>query len=115
MRPNLISWQWNGYKDFHTDKTSLFLHLFGVPMFVMGVINFVIGAFEFSVAAMIFSLIVTGIGFAVQAIGHKRESIPPIPFDGPVDAVTRIMVEQFITFPRFVLSGSWSRAVNKNE
>jgi uncharacterized protein len=29
----------------------------------------------------------------------------------PIDAVTRIFLEQWITFPRFVLSGAWIRAL----
>jgi len=29
---------------------------------------------------------------------------------GAVNALTRIFAEQFITFPRFVLSGGWGRA-----
>jgi hypothetical protein len=48
---------------------------------------------------------------ALQGIGHKREAAPPIAFEGPIDVVTRIFVEQFVTFPRFVLTGGWWRAL----
>jgi hypothetical protein len=31
------------------------------------------------------------------------------PFDGAGDVVSRLLVEQWVTFPRFVLSGGWGR------
>ena len=33
----------------------------------------------------------------------------PMPFSGPDDVVTRLLVEQWVTFPRFVFSGGWYR------
>jgi hypothetical protein len=32
-----------------------------------------------------------------------------VPFDGAADFVSRFVVEQWVTFPRFVLSGGWRR------
>ena len=57
------------------------------------------------------ALLCMGVAFLVQGIGHKREATPAIPFDGANDAVTRILVEQFVTFARYVLSGGWGRAL----
>ena len=34
----------------------------------------------------------------------------PIPFRGPIDVGSRIFVEQWVTFPRFVLSGGLAQA-----
>jgi hypothetical protein len=48
--------------------------------------------------------------FAVKGRGHALEPERPIPFVAPVNALTRIFAEQFITFPRFVLSGGCGRA-----
>jgi hypothetical protein len=45
-----------------------------------------------------------------QGVGHKREPVPPEPFKGPFDFVSRLICEQWVTFPRFVLSGGWARA-----
>jgi hypothetical protein len=56
-------------------------------------------------AAMIVSVI-------LQGRGHKIEVNPPEPFTGPKNAVSRIFLEQWVTFPRFVLSGGWRRALN---
>jgi hypothetical protein len=50
------------------------------------------------------------VAFVLQAVGHKREANAPEPFRSPLDVLARILVEQFITFPRFVLSGGFARA-----
>jgi hypothetical protein len=39
------------------------------------------------------------------------EANPAVPFSGPGNALSRIFGEQFVTFPRFVLSGGWARAL----
>jgi hypothetical protein len=51
------------------------------------------------------------VSFAVQGFGHGREPNPSIPFAGPVNAFARVFLEQWITFPRFVLVGGWLRAL----
>ena len=67
------------------------------------------------------SLALTALGFwpalagvvvavAAQGRGHKIEARPPAPFRSPLDVVARLLVEQLITFPRFVLSGGFARA-----
>jgi len=62
---------------------------------------------------------VVGAAFMIAAVAgqgwtHKMEPAKPVPFDGPFDFVSRFVVEQVVTFPRFVLSGklwrAWSRA-----
>ena len=58
----------------------------------------------------IVALAVVIVAAAAQGSGHKHEPNPPAPFRSPLDIVARLVVEQFITFPRFVLSGGWSRA-----
>jgi hypothetical protein len=64
-------------------------------------------------------LAVAGAAFVVAAVAaqgwsHKHEAQKPIPFDGPLDFVTRFVAEQLVTFPRFVTSGGalrvWRRA-----
>jgi len=45
----------------------------------------------------------------IQGRGHRGEREAPVPFDGAADFVSRFVVEQWVTFPRFVLSGGWRR------
>lgn len=86
---------------------NLLVHVVVVPLFVIGIIGgivmLVIGQivwFGAGIALVVYSL-------AMQKWGHAQESIAPEPFDGPVDFLTRILSEQFVTFPSFVLSGRW--------
>lgn len=105
----IMAWQWDTYDRNHRDKVNLCMHLIAVPAFIAGTLACVMHLLRsewygaaVSFAAMIFA-------FAVQGIGHRREAEAPIPFDGPGDFLGRIFIEQFITFPRFVLSGGWLR------
>ena len=50
---------------------------------------------------------------ALQGRGHRKEPVPPEPFTGLGNALSRIFLEQWITFPRFVLSGGWLRALHE--
>jgi hypothetical protein len=45
----------------------------------------------------------------LQGRGHRRERETRAPFAGAGDFVSRFFVEQWVTFPRFVLSGGWLR------
>jgi hypothetical protein len=56
------------------------------------------------------SLAVALFSFALQAVGHKREIVPPEPFTGPVNFVQRIVAEQYFKFWRFLVSGDFVRA-----
>jgi hypothetical protein len=51
------------------------------------------------------------VSIALQGRGHRGEPVPPVPFSSSGNALARIFLEQWITFPRFVLSGGWSRAL----
>ena len=47
------------------------------------------------------------VALVLQGRGHRREAEAPTPFDGAADFVSRFVVGQWVTFPRFVLSGAW--------
>jgi hypothetical protein len=46
----------------------------------------------------------------LQGRTHRRERTAAAPFRGPADVLQRILLEQWVTFPRFVLSGEFSRS-----
>ncbi len=107
---NLVAWQWSGYTRAHAARTNLVIHLVTAPMFVLGIVSAValpwlgrpgLGALAFVIALG---------AFVAQGIGHRREHNAPEPFRSPLDVLARILVEQFVTFPRFVLSGGFTRA-----
>ena len=111
MRPNLLSWQYEGYPEFHRNRANLLLHVVAVPAFVASFAALLFGALTLHWAQAAAALAGTVVSFLVQGVGHRRELTPSIPFAGPGDAVSRILTEQFVTFPRFVLSGGFGRAL----
>ena len=110
MRAQLISWQWQGYGDFHRNRSTLWVHAVAVPLFVVNTLLLLGAVVRVQPEVALCGLLGMAVSFAAQGVMHKREPTPSIPFDGPVDIVTRIVTEQFVTFPRFVLSGGFARA-----
>lgn len=101
--------QWQDYADNHRDPLNLAIHVVAVPAFIAGVL-----ALPAAVAARHPLWAVAGLAsafasLALQAIGHKREARAPAPFRSRADFWVRLFAEQFITFPRLLLSGRWLR------
>lgn len=104
----LLAWQLNLYPDNHRDRRNLLLHAVTVPLFQLGTVLLVTAPLTSLWMAL------PGIGamagaMAAQGRGHRLETVAPVPFRGPVDVIARILVEQWVTFPRFVLSGGFAR------
>jgi hypothetical protein len=110
QRPNLLAFQWSVYPEAHQSRRNLWIHLLTVPVFMAGTIALLaspwlgLGAALAGVLAMLSAL-------GAQGRGHRLEPNPPAPFRGPLDVVLRIFAEQWITWPRFVLSGGLRRAL----
>ena len=104
---SLLSHQWAGYAQTHHSRSNLVIHIVAVPIFlvanVLAVVALIRGDWTAAAAAM---LTMAGSLF-VQGRGHRREPKAPERFTGPLNAVTRIFAEQWVTFPRFVLTGGW--------
>ncbi|QDL55722.1 terminase [Rhodoferax aquaticus] len=108
--PELLRWQASGYPRYHARKSNLLLHIVAVPAFLLGNVMLLaslwLGAWGWALA----SLVPMVLSLAAQGRGHRMEAVPAEPFTGPVQAVARLFFEQWVTFPRFVLSGGWLRA-----
>ncbi|HEX8793793.1 MAG TPA: Mpo1-like protein [Polyangiaceae bacterium] len=98
------------YAETHGNRKNLALHAATVPLFWAGTVGLVaavplgIGWFAgLGALAMIAAI-------GAQGRGHAREEHRPAPFRGPLDVLVRIFKEQWVTFPRFVASGGFSRA-----
>lgn len=107
----LLRWQWDGYSRYHRSRINLVLHIFFVPAFLLGNIAVVVALVDGSWLLGLFGLAATVASIALQGRGHRLEIAPPEPFTSPLNAVSRIFLEQWITFPRFVLSGGWAKAM----
>lgn len=109
-RGPLLAWQFALYPAGHRSRRNLLIHSFAVPLFWAGNIAMIAAPFTRWWLAIV-GVAAMGIALALQGRGHAGEAEPPVPFTGPGDAVKRLFVEQWITFPRFVLSGGWWRAL----
>lgn len=110
ITPDLVTLQFAGYARAHGARANLAIHLASAPLFVAGVIGAPGAALAGHYSAAAILLGVALVAFFSQAVGHAREANAPEPFRSPLDVVARVFVEQFVTFPRFVLSGGFARA-----
>lgn len=115
VRPHLLEWQWSDYSAKHQDRTNLLLHIVAVPLFELAVIALVVGLVTGSGRTLGLALVGMAAAVVIQGRGHRRERETPTPFAGPIDFVCRFFAEQWITFPRFVLSGGWSRNLARSQ
>jgi len=110
----LLQWQWNGYPKYHQARVNLLIHIVAVPLFLIGTL-----ALVDAIAKLLSLLLGVAVSFIVMAValqgrGHRMEPVPPEPFRGPVNFVARLFLEQWVTFPRFILSGGWLTALRKS-
>jgi phage terminase small subunit len=113
MREHLLQWQWSDYSAKHRNRTNLLLHILAVPLFQFGTLALLFAVIKLSLVLVIVSAGAILISLVLQARGHKLESEMPAPFEGKGDFPSRFLAEQWITFPRFVLSGDWLRNVTR--
>jgi hypothetical protein len=103
----LLAWQWNLYPDGHRNRANLLLHIVAVPLFELATLIALYGILTLDLGALVLGIAGVGLSLFLQGRGHKLESVPPVPFDSPLHFLRRIVAEQWITFPRFVLTGGW--------
>ena len=108
--PNLPAWQWRVYPQNHQHPANLVLHLIAVPLFIIGFLLIVSGVFSLSFLSLAIGVVGILAALGLQRHGHSLEVQAAEPFSDRKDAVQRLLVEQFVTFPRFVLSCAWWRA-----
>jgi phage terminase small subunit len=109
MRQRLLAWQWSDYTLKHRDRGNLLLHAVAVPLFLVSTLALVGALVTRAPVVAVVAVAGMAVSVALQGRGHRREQEAPTPFDGAGDFVSRFFVEQWVTFPRFVLSGGWRR------
>jgi hypothetical protein len=108
-REGLLAWQLALYPQGHADRRNLAIHAATVPLFLAGGVALAASTVLSPWLALAGVLaMVTAV--AAQGRGHARETTRPVAFRGPADVLVRIFVEQWVTFPRFVLSGGFAAA-----
>ncbi len=105
----LLQWQWSDYTAKHRSRANLLVHIVAVPLFQLGTLLLVYAAVRRAGGAAVLGVACLVASLSLQGRGHTLEAEAPEPFHGAGDFVRRILAEQWITFPRFVLSGGWAR------
>ena len=106
----LLAWEWLNYSPTHRERHNLLVHALTAPLFVLGtcavLLTPLVGALWLAPSGLGAMLAVV----ALQGRTHRGEKIAPAPFRGLGDILARLFVEQWVTFPRYVLSGEFARA-----
>ena len=109
----LLAWQWSDYPQKHQHRTNLLLHIVAIPVFMAGTVLLLAGIATLSIGAIVTGVAAWGVALVAEGRGHKMEPETPAPFTGAGNFVSRFFLEQWITFPRYVLTGGWWRALNR--
>jgi hypothetical protein len=105
----LLRWQWSLYADGHHNRSNLLVHAGTNPLFLAGTCALVaspLAGADFAGAGAGLMLV----AMMAQGRGHRLEKTAPVPFRGVGDLLARFFAEQWVTFPRFVLSGGFAAA-----
>ncbi len=116
--PNILAiakQQWLDFGDYHASRLNLIIHVVAVPTFIIGAILFVYGLVNLRLIETLDAVLIMVISLGVQSYGHSNEEVRSAPFAGPFDAITRILIEQLINYPRFLLSGRWYAALRSSK
>jgi len=108
-----LQWQWKGYSASHRNRTNLLIHIVAVPLFMAATMLAVYALVRFTLPALAGAALCFLVSLILQGRGHKLEATAPEPFKGGLDFILRLFAEQWITFPRFVLTGGWSENMSK--
>ena len=113
--PELLEWQWNDYPQRHENRTNLLIHIVTVPIVwlcaieVIGSVLLLLLGVPGALKGMVWALVLIGAALFAQSRGNAMEKVAPVPYKEPKDMALRLLAEQFVTFPRFVLSGDWQK------
>jgi hypothetical protein len=83
------------------------IHLVAVPLFMSATLLAVYALVSFSLPALAGAALCFLVSLILQGSGHRLEATAPEPFKGGLDFILRLFAEQWITFPRFIMTGGW--------
>ena len=110
----IINQQWTDYSERHQNKVNLLIHIVTVPLVWFAAVQVLGGLLLMLIGVgglkmWIYAAILIGLALFAQRFGNDMETIKPKPAGSPKDFAINAVVEQFVTFPRFVLTGQWLR------
>src|SRR5712691_3394394 len=107
--PEFLAWQWSDYPAKHRHRLNLAIHIVAVPLFMLGCVAVAIGLLWLAPFRIVSGLVAMIVSVGPDGIGHRFEPERPAPFASFGDFAKRFFFEQWVTFPRFVLSGRYFR------
>jgi Protein of unknown function (DUF962) len=102
-----LAWQWGDYPAKHRSRVNLAIHIVAVPLFMLGCAAVAIGLLRLAPLTIVPGLVAMIVSVGLEGIGHRFEPERPAPFASFGDFAKRFFFEQWVTFPRFVLSGRY--------
>jgi hypothetical protein len=106
--------QWIDFGVYHSSRKNLIIHVFAAPIFIIGIVGFTYGLLNLQLIETVGSVLIMAISLGMQSYGHSNESVRSDSFASPLDAITRILIEQLINSPRFIMSGKWYAALRNS-
>lgn len=110
----ILNQQWSDYAERHRNKLNLLIHIGTVPLVwiaglqvVGGLILMLIGVGGFS--TLLTAAFLVAVALFAQAYGNSLEAVKPRTHADAKAFALNAVAEQFVTFPRFVLTGHWLR------
>jgi uncharacterized membrane protein YGL010W len=104
-----LAWQWGDYPAKHRSRVNLAIHIVAVPLFMLGCVAVAAGIVRLAPFRIGSGLVAMIVAVVLEGIGHRFEPERPAPFASFGDFAKRFFFEQWVTFPRFVLSGGYFR------
>src|ERR1700756_527369 len=93
----LLRWQWEGYPRYHQSRANLLIHIVAVPLFLLGTVALAAAVLQLSLVLLAVAIGCIVVAIALQGRGHRLEPVPPEPFSGPLNFVSRLFFEPWGT------------------
>jgi len=106
----VLARQWRQYPRQHRHPANLLLHLIAVPLFLVALIVLLNGLWHWRFVPLAIGIIGLLASVLLQACGHRLENGSSGPPSGRGESCGGLLLEQLVTFPRFLISGAWWRA-----
>jgi hypothetical protein len=113
--PELVDQQWSDYAERHRDKTHLMLKIVAVPLVWLAAIQ-LFGALLLmlmpgvsGIGPLVWALVMVAVSVFLQVRGASMEADKARPFALTRDYALWLAADDFVNFPRFVLTGEWLR------
>lgn len=110
----VLNQQWDGYEERHRNKANLLIHIATVPLVWIAALQIFGGLLLMLIGVgglkmWLYAFILIAIALGAQWQGNSMEQVKATPPGNPKDFALYAFAEQFVTFPRFVLTGGWLR------